>query len=84
MKKPPEKMKNKSAQELVALRNKKYGKEWLVNNAKKANLASQEAKKKPKCVECGCTNEKACKGGCEWIEAPKYGGGKHWVCSKCV
>lgn len=45
--------------------------------------ARAEKAKEPKCVECGCTNERACKGGCEWIEAPNYGGGKFWVCSKC-
>lgn len=32
--------------------------------------------KKQKCIECGCTDNKACKGGCSWI-APNY-------CSACA
>ena len=35
-----------------------------------------------KCVECGCTENRACKGGCSWVETPHTG--KFWVCSNCV
>ena len=32
------------------------------------------------CVRCGCTQEKACAGGCAWVEVTKDGG----LCSACV
>jgi hypothetical protein len=31
---------------------------------------------KQKCIECGCTDNKACSGGCSWV-APNY-------CSSCA
>ena len=39
-------MKNKAAQALVKRRNKIYGKEWLVANAKKAAAASVKSRTK--------------------------------------
>lgn len=36
-------MKNKAAQEMVALRNKKYGPEWVKKNAQKAGLGNRKA-----------------------------------------
>ncbi|MBD3183834.1 hypothetical protein GF312_16235 [Candidatus Poribacteria bacterium] len=32
------------------------------------------------CKYCGCTDEKACPGGCYWVKRA----GKESVCSKCV
>jgi len=41
---------------MVRLRNKIKGKQWLVDNAKKANLASQVAKKARKTAETAVHN----------------------------
>jgi ParB/RepB/Spo0J family partition protein len=44
--------------------------------------AKAKASPEPKCRKCGCTEEKACKGGCSWVEKPdpKTGLG---LCSSC-
>jgi hypothetical protein len=36
----------------------------------------KESIKKEKCIECGCTENRACAGGCSWV-APNY-------CSACT
>jgi hypothetical protein len=34
----------------------------------------------PRCRVCGCTDEMACDGGCEWVEDPEGGD----ICSACL
>lgn len=35
----------------------------------------------PACRVCGCTDEQACDGGCEWVEDPE---GLGELCSRCL
>jgi hypothetical protein len=46
-------------------------------------LAAQAKEIEPKCRVCGCTEAKACPGGCSWTEKPdKKGLGLCSVCAK--
>lgn len=68
------------------------GRSWKVDYAKEAIDAlyfiaqgyleecATEADVFPRCRVCGCTDERACPGGCSWVEDP--GGGD--LCSACA
>jgi hypothetical protein len=76
----------------AAARKKKYGKKF--NESMKAIHPERDKKTgrffkkayEPMCIECGCTDEKACKYGCEWAVKGSINGkrGEFWVCSRCV
>ena len=71
--------------EMAKKRHKKMTKKERSAHGLKMYLGTKRAKERaeyPMCVECGCTERSACKGGCEWVETPENG--KFWVCSKCV
>jgi ParB family chromosome partitioning protein len=64
----------------------KLAKAFGVDVAKILDQAAPEEKvKKPgkagECEICGCTEKKACEGGCAWD--PKYRAKKRWVCTSC-
>lgn len=59
-------------------RKKKAGK-----SAKKPKPSSTGKKQEvPACEVCGCTEDRACTGGCSWD--PEFRKKKRWVCSNCA
>jgi hypothetical protein len=65
---------------------KKLSKKGLKAVGRGRNGRFEPKKLEPMCIECGCTEDKACEGGCVWAVKGSVSGerGKFWVCSNCV
>lgn len=45
-------------------------------------LERAKLKIEPRCQRCGCTEQRACPGGCAWDPAARRRG--KWVCTRCT